>query len=176
MLSIIYDKLLTYAWDNNVNHETMWFVEDPCSCSYKYAKYDIKPKPYFPELKLLATFAEKVTGSEETNCVNVNRYQNQFSKVGLHSDSEDLFQARFVPSTIISISLGAARTFIVQANDGSASYSIDLQHGDIATMEGLCQRDYKHALLPAPQPCGPRINLTFRKLVQHKQYCSLANM
>ena len=175
LLSIIEDKLLAYTWDTNDNHDTMWFVEKPCSCSYKYAKYDIQPRPYFPELKLLATFAEKVTGSEETNSVNVNLYRDQYSKVGLHSDSEDLFLARFVPSTIISISLGAARTFVLQANDGSASYSIDLEHGDIATMEGLCQRDYKHALLPAKHPCGPRINLTFRKIVQHKQYCSLAH-
>ena len=105
---------------------------------------------------------------------NDNHDRDQYSKVGLHSDSEDLFLARSVPSTIISISLGAARTFVLQANDGSASYSIDLEHGDIATMEGLCQRDYRHALLPAKHPCGPRINLTFRKIVQHKQYCSLA--
>ena len=134
------------------------------------------PKPYFPELKLLAIFAEKVTGSEETNSVNVNLYKDQFAKVGLHSDSEDLFQAKFIASIIISISLGAARTFILQANDGSDSYAINLQHGDIATMEGLCQKHYKHALLPAPLPCGPGINFTFRKIVQHKQNCSLANI
>ena len=106
----------------------------------------------------------------------MNRYQDQFAKVGLRSDSEDLFQARFVPFTIISISLGGARSVVSQADDGSASYSIDLEHGDIATMEGLCQRDYKHALLPAKHPCGPRINLTFRKIVQHKHNCSLASI
>ena len=136
LLTIIQDKLLAYTWDNNDNHDTMWFVEKPCSCSYKYSKYDIQPRPYFPELN---TFVEKVTGSEETNSVNVNLYRDQHAKVGLHSDSEDLFQARFVSSTIISISLGAARSFVLQAINGSgATYSIDLEHGDIITMEGLC--------------------------------------
>ena len=176
LIGTIYDKLVSSTWDSNDNHDTMWFVEQPCSCAYKYSKYNIKPKPYFPELKLLATFVEKVTGSEETNSVNVNLYKDQHAKVGLHSDSEDLFQANSIASTIISISLGAARTFILQANDGSETFAIDLQHGDIATMEGLCQKHYKHALIPAPHPCGPRINLTFRKIVQHKQYCSLANI
>ena len=177
LLTIIQDKLLAYTWDSNDNHDTMWFVEKPCSCSYKYSKYDIQPRPYFPELKQLATFVEKVTGSDETNSVNVNLYRDQYAKVGLHSDSEDLFQARYVPSTIISISLGAARSFILQAINGSgATYPINLEHGDIITMEGLCQRDYKHALPPARAPCGPRINLTFRKIVQHRQHCSLANI
>ena len=125
LLNTIQDKLLAYTWDHNDNHDTMWFVEKPCTCSYKYAKYDVQPRPYFPELKLLADFAEKVTGSEKTNSVNVNLYKDQFSKVGLHSDSEDLFSARTVPTTIISISLGAARTFVLQANDGSASYSLN---------------------------------------------------
>ena len=42
-------------------------------------------------------------------------------------------------------------------------------------MEGLCQKFYVHALLRDKGACAPRINLTFRKIVQHKQYCSLAN-
>ena len=152
----------------------MWFVEHPCVCSYQYSSYNVSPQPYFPELKALASFAENVTGSNETNCVNVNYYENQFSKVGMHSDSEDLFQAEKIPSTIISISLGATRNFVLQAKDGSSEFSVDLLHADVLTMEGLCQKFYRHALPQAAAPCGPRVNLTFRKLVQHKQYCPLA--
>ena len=131
-------------------------------------------KPFFPELKALAKFVENLTGSVETNCVNVNYYEDRFSKVGFHSDSEDLFQAETIPSTIISISLGATRNFVLQAKDGSAEYSVDLKHADVLTMEGYCQKYYWHGLPQAADPCGPRVNLTFRKLVRHKQYCPLA--
>ena len=161
-------------WKINDNHQTLWFVEFPCVCKYKYSKYNISPQPYFPELKALANFVEKVTGSEGSNSVNMNLYPDQHSKVGMHSDSEDLFQADFSATNIISISLGATRRFILQAKEGKAVHEVSLQHGDILTMEGLCQKFYKHALLPSPLPCGHRINLTFRKIVQHKQYCSLA--
>ena len=162
------------TWDTNKNHHTMWFVEHPCVCSYEYSSYNVSPRPYFPELKALALFAENVTGSKVTNSVNVNYYDNHFSKVGLHSDSEEIFQADKCSSTIISISLGATRNFVLQAKDGSAEYSVDLKHADVLTMEGYCQKYYWHGLPQAADPCGPRVNLTFRKLVRHKQYCPLA--
>ena len=174
-LNILHNILLAMQWENNDNHSTMWFVENPCTCYYKYSKYNISPKPYFAELKLLANFVEKLTGSDETNCVNINYYEDQFSSVGYHSDSEDLFQAETIFSTIISVSIGATRTFSIKAKDRSEEFFRDLDHGDVLTMEGLCQKFYLHALLRSPGACGYRINLTFRKIVQHKQYCPLAN-
>ena len=162
-------------WENNDYHSTMWFVENQCICCYKYSKYNISPRPYFPELKLLADFVENLTGSDETNCVNVKYYEDRFSKVGFHSDSEDLFQAETIFSTIISVSIGATRPFIIQAKDKSEEFCLDLEHGDVLTMEGLCQKCYVHSFPRCPGACAPRINLIFRKLVQHKQYCPLAN-
>ena len=170
----IYNKLIKMPWDTNANHKTMWFVVSPCSCFYKYSKYDIKPKPYFPELKALAEFVEKVTELGGTNCVNVNLYENQFSKVGFHSDSEPIFQADYIASDIISISLGATRMFAIQAKVGNIARQVQLVHGDILTMEGLCQKFYKHALLASELPVAPRINLTFRKIIQHRHPCILA--
>ena len=87
----MYTKLLAMPWDQNANHKTMWFVDSPCCCAYKYAKYDIAPKPFFPELKALAVFVEKITkleGHMGTYCVNANLYVDQNCKVGYHSDSE----------------------------------------------------------------------------------------
>ena len=79
-LDSTYNKLLTMPWDSNDNHKTMWFVELPCKCAYKYSKYNVLPKPFFPELKALAKFVENITGSVETNCVNVNYYEDQIFK------------------------------------------------------------------------------------------------
>ena len=162
-------------WQSNDNHKTMWFVDGLCSCAYKYSKYEIQPKQFFPELKSLANFVEKVTGLEGSNCVNVNLYVNQHNKVGFHSDSEPIFQADYIPSSIISVSLGAARQFTIRCKaDFSQSYDVLLEQGDIVTMEGLCQKFYQHSLLASPAPCAPRINLTFRKIVQHRNNCALA--
>ena len=168
-------KLLAMPWDLNANHKTRWFVESPCTCSYKYAKYDISPKPFFPEPKELSLLVEKITKLEGTNCVNANLYDDQYCKVGFHRDSEQIFQAEDFVSDIISVSLGATRCFSIRCKaDGNLWYDVDLAHGDILTMEGLFQKYWEHALVASPSPCAPRINLTFRKLVQHRQYCSLA--
>ena len=107
--------------------------------------------------------------------MNANLYVDQNSKVGYHSDSEQIFQAEDFASNIISVSLGATRCFSIRCKaDENLWYDVDLAHGDILTMEGLFQKFWQHALAPSPTPCAPRINLTFRKLVQHRQYCSLA--
>ena len=46
-----------------------------------------------------------------------------------------------------------------------------LKNGDICAMEGLFQNEYQHRV-PRSNECNePRINLTWRWIVNHDDYC-----
>lgn len=73
--------------------------------------------------------------------------------MGFHADDEFLFDGLNQDVTIVSLSLceGGHRRFLVtekQKPDFSNSRQLDLGHGDIMTMEGLCQLFYLHAVWP----------------------------
>ena len=107
------------------------------------------------------------------NSVNANYYPNAKACLGLHSDDEDLFQAKYRPSTIVSVSFGATRKFVIKNKRTGAELSRNLQHGDLITMEGLMQRYYEHGICQASFPVGDRLNLTFRFIAAHEDYCPM---
>ena len=40
-----------------------------------------------------------------------------------------------------------------------------LASGSVLLMKGDTQRNWQHGILKETRPCGPRINLTFRRIV-----------
>ena len=108
------------------------------------------------------------------NSCNLNLYEDGDMTVGWHADDEELFQAKANDCTIISLSLGGARSFEVQMNDPRsdecALHKIELRMGDLLTMEGLMQKHYQHRV-PRQRDVGPRINLTWRWIKKHQAQC-----
>lgn len=94
------------------------------------------------------------------NSVLINRYRNGRDSMGWHSDDEPELGERPV---IASLSLGAARRFLLRRRDDHAlTTEFLLAHGDLLVMAGDTQRFYQHALPKTARPMGERINLTFR--------------
>ncbi len=82
--------------------------------------------------------------------------------MGWHSDNEREIGARPV---IASISLGAARRFVLKRRDDpSIKLALDLPRGSLLVMAGNTQKLYRHALPATAKPIGTRINLTFRRI------------
>merc|ERR1712203_816923 len=92
-----------------------------------------------------------------------------------HSDDEPPFQATVRDALIMSLSIGATRLFRLRCKDGHYEDTrIFLNHGDLCTMEGLCQKHYRHCVpMQEDEPCSARINLTWRWVVQHQPHCPL---
>jgi alkylated DNA repair dioxygenase AlkB len=64
---------------------------------------------------------------------------------------------------IASLSLGAARRFLLRRRDDHARKAeVTLGHGDLLVMGGRTQTFYQHALPKSARPLAERINLTFR--------------
>ncbi|CAJ1328700.1 unnamed protein product [Effrenium voratum] len=98
--------------------------------------------------------------------------------VGWHADDEQLFQGKSRDCRIISLSLGATRSFELRRNwsDASEDHTVRLElgDGDLCTMEGMLQKHLQHRVPREHQVSGPRINLTWRWIVKHAPGCPLS--
>lgn len=96
------------------------------------------------------------------NSVLANLYRDGNDRLGFHRDSE----AELGPTPLIaSVSLGATRRFRFRSRDGAQSLGLDLVHGSLLVMSGQTQQNYQHAIPPTARATGPRINLTFRRVI-----------
>lgn len=131
--------------------------------AYRYSGSLFVPRPGPPALSRLRArlSAELGTGF---NSVLANLYRDGRDCMGWHSDNE----AELGPAPVIaSVSLGAARRFVLKHRDEpSTKLAIELPPGSLLVMAGSTQRHYRHALPRTARPTGERINLTFRRILQ----------
>ena len=97
------------------------------------------------------------------NSVLLNYYRDHRDSMGFHSDNEKELGVR---PTIASLSLGEERTLLLKRNVDKSEKSIrlKLQSGSLLLMKGETQRNWKHGIAKERRPCGPRVNLTFRRI------------
>lgn len=150
-----------------------WLTADGCSCTYRYSGTSwanmIMP-PWF--LDLTDEVCRACGVQDRPNSCNANLYEDETDSVGWHADDEPCFDAKHSDALIISLSLGATRTFVLRPlDDPKAQTKLNLENGDLATMEGLVQKHYLHAVLSDRVARGARINLTWRWVVKHDRDC-----
>ncbi|KAL0032429.1 hypothetical protein WJX79_011024 [Trebouxia sp. C0005] len=106
---------------------------------------------------------EAIAGVEFNSCL-LNLYRDGNDHMGWHSDNEKLYGDH---PTIGSVSFGATRRFLLRSNqDHTDKWSYDLCSGDVLIMKGSTQQHWTHSIPKMTRVAHPRINLTFRKIVQ----------
>jgi alkylated DNA repair dioxygenase AlkB len=148
---------------------TAWYG-DP-ERTYIYSGIRNTPLPWTDLLLELRRRIEDCT-DEEFNSVLLNYYRNNNDSMGFHSDDEKELGPE--PS-IASLSLGDRRTFLFKHKNRKDMDAIEvaLPSGSVLLMKGATQRNYKHAINREARYCGPRINLTFRKIYTSKELDAL---
>ncbi len=113
-------------------------------------------------LTRLKARVEQVTGSR-FNSVLLNYYRDQRDSMGLHADDEPELGAEPV---IASLSLGEERKLVFRHRSRRelTTVSVPLPSGSLLVMRGPTQRHWKHGIRKLTRPCGPRVNLTFRRV------------
>ena len=81
-----------------------------------------------------------------------------------HSDDE---KALGGITTIASITLGAERNFLFKHKRTKETIPVILEHGSLLVMKDETQLHWMHRLPPTTKVKRPRINLTFRTMLQH---------
>ncbi len=141
------------------------WIGDP-EAAYRYSGTRFAPQPW-PAALVPVRDAVCEAAGVAFNSVLANLYRDGQDAMGWHSDDE----RELGPEPVIaSLSLGATRRFVLKARasdaDGRfARHALELPHGSLLVMRGETQARFRHALPRTARPVGPRINLTFRRIL-----------
>jgi alkylated DNA repair dioxygenase AlkB len=137
-----------------------WYGLKPFAYTYsKTTKYAL---PFTEELMQLKSIVEEQTGEQFNSCL-LNLYHNGNEGMAWHSDAEKELKKN---GAIASISLGAERKFSFKHKVTKQTVSVLLEHGSILVMKGTTQTHWLHRLPPTTKVITPRVNLTFRCMVE----------
>lgn len=153
------DEILMFGKKITTQRKVAW-IGDP-NCSNKYSGVLKAPQGWTPDLLTLKAKVEKLAECEFNSCL-LNLYNNGNEGMGWHSDNEPELDES---SPIVSISLGAVRKFAFKHKLDKNSISIFLENGSALIMHPPTQAFWNHSLLKTKKLVGPRINLTFRKII-----------
>ncbi len=136
--------------------KTAWYGDH--RAVYSYANLTRYPLPWTPTLAALRAHIDAELGTALNACL-VGVYENGTNSVGWHADDEPELRDR-----IVSVSLGATRTFWLRYGERGTPIAVPLEHGSVLVMTVESQRVWQHAVLDEPS-AGKRINATFRTVV-----------
>jgi alkylated DNA repair dioxygenase AlkB len=134
---------------------TGWYG-DP-GATYRYSGLTNAPRTWTPTMASLRQRLVAAFGAPLNSCL-VNVYRDGSRSIGWHADNEPELRG-----LIVSVSLGATRTFLLREGRNGTPLRVPLAHGDVVTMTVESQRRFQHSV-PKEPASGPRMNLTYREI------------
>jgi alkylated DNA repair dioxygenase AlkB len=170
---VLFDKLLkTIHWKQEeisfygkkypVPRLTAWYGYS--GFNYTYSGIVCNPEPWTKELLDVKLSIESYLKEVDFNSVLLNQYRDGNDKVSWHADDEK----ELGPSPLIaSLSLGAMRRFDLKHKTiPGQELKINLNSGCLVIMKGELQHHWLHQIPVQKKVHEPRINLTFRTIIQ----------
>jgi alkylated DNA repair dioxygenase AlkB len=165
------DKLLsTIHWKNDeavifgrhiiTKRKVAWYGND--NYDYTYSKITRQALKWTKELLELKQLVEEKTGDTFNSCL-LNLYHNGDEGMAWHRDDEKTLGEN---SAIASFSFGAERKFSFKHKQTKETISMMLEHGSLLVMKGTTQTHWLHCLPKSKRITTPRVNLTFRTMIQ----------
>lgn len=128
---------------------------------YTYSNNTKTALPWTPELNNLKLKTEELTGESYNSCL-LNLYHDGSEGMAWHRDEEEDLKK---DGAIASISFGAERKFAFKHRQTKETVNVFLEHGSLLVMRGTTQTHWLHRLPPTKKVHSPRVNLTFRTIV-----------
>jgi len=165
-----FDSLLkTIEWKNDeaiifgkriiTKRKVAWYGES--LFEYKYSNITKHALLFTNELLELKKLAEENTNETYNSCL-LNLYHAGSEGMAWHSDGEKDLKKN---GAIASLSFGAERKFSFKHKQSKEVVSLNLEHGSLLLMKDTTQTNWLHRLPPTTLITKPRINLTFRTIV-----------
>lgn len=166
-----YDALLnTIEWRNDeakifgklyiTKRKVAWYGDK--QFEYAYSNRVKLALPWTPELLALKQIAEEKTNETYNSCL-LNLYHDGSEGMAWHSDGEKDLKKN---GAIASVTLGAERKFAFKHKETKQKIDVILEHGSLLVMKGETQTHWLHRLPPTKKIHKPRINLTFRTIIE----------
>jgi len=135
-------------------------------CNYKYSGKKLNRQSWTKDL----TMIRKKIYEEfkiDFNSVLVNYYRDGKDSMGWHSDDE---KELGLNPTIASISFGSERDLVFKNKISKETLSIPQTHGCLILIDGKTQKNWQHSIKKTRKVIGPRINLTFRNIIDKNNF------
>lgn len=130
--------------------------------TYGYSGIQMQALPWNEVLLEIKNEIEKVSQAQFTH-VLMNYYRNGQDSMGWHRDNEPELGLNPI---IGSVSFGTPRNFQFRLyHDKTVKREIHLGHGSFLLMAGETQHYWEHQIPKSKKVHGPRINLTFRRIL-----------
>ena len=156
-----HDKVILFGKEYITSRKTAWYGDKPFR--YTYSKITKTALTWFDTLIALKGLVED-TVNENFNACLLNLYHSGTDSIGWHADNEPEIEKN---SAIASISLGSARRFVFKHKLQHDKVSIILKPGSFLLIKGSTQSHWLHALPSTKRVNEPRINLTFRHMIDN---------
>lgn len=154
------DEAIIYGKKIVTKREVAWYGDKPFQYTYsKVSKYAL---PWTQELLALKQLAEKESGETYNSCL-LNLYHTGEEGMAWHSDGETDLKKN---GAIASLSFGAERKFVFKHKQTQQKVELVLEHGSLLVMKDTTQTHWLHRLPPTRLIHTPRVNLTFRTIVE----------
>jgi len=132
--------------------------------SYKYSGKNKIAENWLKFILEIKSTVEQISGEKFNACL-LNYYHNGSEAMSWHSDNEKEILKH---SEIASVSFGAERKFGFKHNFSKEEIFLMLENGSLLIMKDETQIYWKHKLYTNAKITEPRINLTFRTIVNNK--------
>lgn len=156
------DEAVIFGKKLITKRKVAWYGEKPFEYTYSNTtKYAL---PWTKELLELKAWLEKETGEQFNSCL-LNLYHNGDEGMAWHSDGETDLKK---DGAIGSLSFGAERKFAFKHKQTKEKVELLLEHGSLLIMKDTTQTHWLHRLPPSKKITTPRVNLTFRTIVENE--------
>jgi alkylated DNA repair dioxygenase AlkB len=154
------DKMKLYGKDIDLPRKTAWYGDQ--EKSYRFSGIHLKPEPWTPTLLEIKDRIEEFA-LVRFNSVLLNLYRDGNDGISWHTDAE---RELGVNPVIGSVSFGGARRFMFRHRKlQDLKAEIELTHGSFLLMAGETQHFWQHQVPKTTRNVKPRINLTFRVII-----------
>lgn len=130
--------------------------------AYTYSNKTKEALPWTKELLELKALVENISGTKYNSCL-LNLYHDGDEGMAWHSDDEKSLGKN---TSIASLSLGAERKFSMKHRQTKETISVLLENGSLLVMKDETQTHWLHSLPKSKKVTTPRINLTFRTMIE----------
>jgi alkylated DNA repair dioxygenase AlkB len=154
------DKIKLYGKDIDLPRKTAWYGD--LDKSYTFSGIHLNPEHWTPTLLQVKERIEEIAGVQ-FNSVLLNLYRHGNDGISWHTDAEPELGENPV---IGSVSFGGTRRFMFRhRQDQDLKAEVELTHGSFLLMAGETQHFWQHQIPKTSRKVEPRINLTFRVII-----------
>ena len=154
------DEVIIFGKHITTKRKVAWYGDS--KYLYTYSNTTKQASAWTKEISELKQILEELAGIKFNSCL-LNLYHNGNEGMGWHSDDEKPLGKN---NTIASLSFGTERKFSFKHKQTKQTISLVLEHGSLLIMKDATQSNWLHSLPKSKNITQPRINLTFRTILE----------